>query len=176
MLHLPKIVVIGPESTGKSTLSAALAAALGTVWVEEYARRYLQDLGRAYTEDDLLHIAREQLALEDKSVPRATKALVCDTDLHVVKVWSQAKYGRCHRWILEQIAMRKYDMYLLTDIDIPWQEDPLREHPAPAERLYFYNLYKDIVQLSGLPWAAVSGNEAQRLATAMQAVDKFLNM
>lgn len=174
MTEIKKIVVIGPESTGKSTLSAALANELNTVWVPEYAREYLENLDRPYNEEDLLSIAKGQLSKEDELVEQADKLLVCDTDLHVIKVWSEAAYGRCHPWVMEQIADRNYDMYLLANIDIEWEDDPLREHPAPEEREYFYNIYKDIVQNSGLPWVDVRGTHEERLQIALTGIKQHL--
>jgi len=161
-------VVIGPESTGKSTLSEALAKELDTVWVPEYARAYIDDLKRPYTEHDLLHIAKGQLALEDNILQKANDFLVCDTDLNVIKVWSEHAFKRCHVEILEHIAQRKYDLYLLTNIDIPWTEDPQREHPDM--RGYFYNIYLDIVQNSGVKWLDISGTHYERLRAAMAGV------
>lgn len=172
-MSIKKIVVIGPESTGKSTLSDALANALGTVWVPEYAREYLLHLNRPYTKDDLLHIAKGQLQAEDELLQQAKGLLICDTDLYVIKVWSEAKYGLCDAWILEQLALRQYDLYILTDIDFEWQDDPLREHPLPHERKYFYDIYRDIVQNSGVPFVTVSGSPELRLETALEAVAKL---
>jgi NadR type nicotinamide-nucleotide adenylyltransferase len=169
-LSIKKIVVIGPESTGKSTLSEGLANSLHTVWVPEYARGYLEGLGRDYNETDLLAIAKGQLATEDEQAIKANEYLICDTDLYVVKVWSEAKYGYCHKDILEEIAQRKYDLYLLTYIDVLWTDDPLREHPEPHEREYFYKQYAEIVQNSGVPWVDVHGNEQQRLEQSLNAI------
>lgn len=166
-----KIVVIGPESTGKSTLSEALATSLQTVWVPEYARVYLEQRDGIYDEHDLLAIANGQLTAEDSALDMANKFLICDTDLYVIKVWSEHKYGRCHRWILEQIAARKYDLYLLTDIDFDWQDDPLREYPSIEMRQYFYNIYRDIVANSGAPYACISSTPGERLATALNAIN-----
>lgn len=169
-MSVKKIVVIGPESTGKSTLSEALAAELKTLWVPEYARGYLITLNRSYEQHDLLTMAKGQLDAEDTLASDANQFLICDTDLHVIKVWSEAKYGYCDKWILEQIAARKYDLYLLTDIDMAWQDDPLREHPLPEERKYFYNIYHDIVQNNPANWVGVSGTPEQRLKKAMAAI------
>lgn len=163
-------MVIGPESTGKSTLSKALAENLNTVWVQEYAREYLENKGRAYQEKDLLEMAKGQIHSEDHLIAQANKYLICDTDLYVYKVWSEHAYHQCHSWILEQIAIRHYDLYLLTDIDIPWVEDPLREHSNPYWRSYFYNQYKDIVSSSGVPWGNVNGTEDERLSTALKLI------
>lgn len=165
-----KIVVIGPESTGKSTLSAALATALDTMWNPEYAREYLDIIKRPYTEGDLLQIACRQLAREDDLLSQAKSYLICDTDLYVLKVWGESRYGRCHRKILEAIAVRPCDLYLLTYPDIAWTPDPYREHPLEADRAYFYHQYRDIVQQSGVPWADVRGNAQQRLEKALQAI------
>ncbi len=173
-MSIKKIVVIGPESTGKSTLSAALAEALQTVWVPEYAREYLEQLGRPYEEHDLLTIAKGQLQLEDELEKKADKLLICDTDLQVVKVWSEASYGRCDKQVLEMIATRKYDMYLLTYIDTIWEDDPLREHGLPEERQHFYDIYRDIVQNSGIPWADIRGNHEERIKAALQAIGTLL--
>jgi len=169
-LSIKKVVVIGPESTGKSTLSKAIASELNTVWVPEYARTYLEALHRPYEESDLLQIAKGQLASEDNLLQTAHDYLICDTDLNVIKVWSEHSYNHCTPWILEQIAARQYDLYLLTYIDVPWEEDPLREHADDTMRHYFYNLYKDIVVNSGIPWQNIKGNEQQRLETALQAI------
>ena len=171
---MKRIVVIGPESTGKSTLSQQLAAFYKTEWVPEFARAYLESLGRPYEREDLWHIAQGQLAAEDEAAARGKDFIICDTDLYVIKVWSEAKYGECDPRILEQIAVRKYHGYLLTYIDIPWEDDPLREHPLPEERLYYYNIYRDIVINSGVPWADVRGDHNQRLQTAAAAIREML--
>ncbi|KAK6027993.1 putative nicotinamide-nucleotide adenylyltransferase [Ostertagia ostertagi] len=168
-----KIVVIGPESTGKSTLCEGLARALNTLWIPEHARQYLLDLNRDYTEDDLLRIAMGQLRDEEEALKKANRYLVCDTDLYVLKVWAESRYGRCHRTILENIATRPYDLYLLTYIDINWEADPLREHGLPQERHYFYSQYRDIVINSGVPWIDIRGPHEQRLKNALHAVHKL---
>ncbi len=169
-VSVKKIVVIGPESTGKSTLSQQIAEALNTVYVPEYARNYLNDLGSPYAEEDLLAIAKEQLAGEDMLAQTADKLLICDTDLYVIKVWSEHKYQRCDRSILEEIARRSYDLYLLTGIDMPWEDDPLREYPDDLMRRYFFHIYKDIVVHSGVPWTLIEGTPPERLQQALTAI------
>ena len=171
---MKRIVVIGPESTGKSTLSEQLAAHFQTEWVREYAREYLENLGRPYERQDLLQIAEGQLRLEDGTAARGKGLIICDTDLQVIRVWSEAKYGECDPRILQMIAERKYDLYLLTYIDIPWTDDPLREHPLPSEREYFYNIYREIVMNAGIPWAEIKGDYEERLKTAVGAVERIL--
>jgi NadR type nicotinamide-nucleotide adenylyltransferase len=173
--HIKRVVIIGPESTGKSTLTRQLATHFSTSYADEYAREYLENLGRAYTQEDMLLIARKQLLLEDKTVAAAQNGIVfLDTDLHVVKVWSESKYGTCDEEILKQIAIRRYDLYILTHIDMPWQEDPLREHPGPEMREHFFNIYNDIVQESNVPFVLVNGNEDERLQAAIKAVGTMI--
>lgn len=169
-MSIKKVVVIGPESTGKSVLSQALAEVLDTAWVKEYARTYLEHLDRPYEGDDLMVIAEGQLASEDKLLPVANDVVICDTDLYVVKVWSEHSYNACPRWVLEQIAGRAYDLYLLTYIDVPWIPDPLREHGEESQRQYFYAQYKDIVMNSGVPWVEIKGTHEQRMETALAAI------
>lgn len=158
-----KIVVIGPESTGKSTLSKALAEALQSEFVPEYARDYLELQGNQYEFEDLRRIAEGQLQLEERALQRAKKWLICDTDLYVLSVWSSFKYGKVADYILQQIATRHYDAYILCDIDTPWQPDPQREHPEEKMRQFFFKWYQEIVSASGRPFLIVRGNEEQRL-------------
>lgn len=169
---IKKVAIIGPESTGKSTLSELLAKHYQTVWVPEFARTYIERLPGEYEEHDLLQIAKGQIAAEEEKLLIAQNNLLfCDTDLYVIKVWSEHKYNNCHPWILQQIATRRYDLYLLTDIDIPWQNDPQREHPEPAMRKYFYNIYLDIVIHSGVAWKNISGDYSARLSKAISEID-----
>jgi NadR type nicotinamide-nucleotide adenylyltransferase len=172
-LSIKKIAVIGPESTGKSTLSEALAKALNTVWVPEFARAYLENIKRSYEENDLLEIAKGQLKSENEMLEKANRFLICDTDLYVLKVWSEHKYNRCHRMILETIAQRHYDLYLLTDIDTQWEYDPLREHPDEAMRKYFHKQFQDLVVNSHTPFIFVSGNQEERLLKSLNAIKKL---
>lgn len=172
-MDIKKIAIIGPESTGKSTLSEALAKHLHTVWVPEYARAYLDSLHRPYMEDDLLIMAQGQVQYEDALLQQANEYLICDTELHVIKVWSEHKYKRCDNWITEQIAIRKYDLYLLTYIDTEWEADPQRENPEPEMRQYFYDIYLDIVKKSGVPWAAIRGTHEERMQIALKAINSL---
>jgi nicotinamide riboside kinase len=121
-----------------------------------------------------LEIARGQLRQEDEKARQANKLLICDTDLYVLKVWSEHKYGQADPRILEQIAGRPYDLYLLTYIDIPWEEDPQREYPDPQMREYFYRIYRDIVINAGVPWADIRGTFEEREKAAIAAVNRLI--
>jgi NadR type nicotinamide-nucleotide adenylyltransferase len=167
-----KVCIIGPECTGKTVLSGALAKHLNTVWVEEYARAYLNRLNKPYEESDLIKIAHGQLRMEDEWANEANKILVCDTNLLVIKVWSEFKYGHVDKSILQLIQERKYDLYLLTYIDIPWIADPLREHPDRREELY--NIYLREMKSQSVPFVEIKGTEQQRLDMALAAIDKHI--
>ena len=192
--QVKKIVIVGPESTGKSTLSQLLAIHYGTEWCAEYAREYLLANGTDYSYNDLLTIAKGQMALEDSSellvgkgqiksniTPLSTvnstitthhaPLLFIDTDMYVMKVWCEYVFGKCHPYIEEQIAERKYDLYLLCNIDLPWVKDELREYPDEAPRKELYGIYKNILQNQSVPWVEISGNYEERLQKAIEAVN-----
>ena len=168
---IKRIGIIGPESTGKSTLSEQLAGHFNTQWVPEFAREYLRNIEMPYEEKDLLTIAKGQKDSEEQLAKTAADYLFCDTTLIVIKVWSEHKYGRCHPWILEQIDRMKYDYFLLTSIDLPWEPDPLREHPDRRE--YFFEVYRNCLDEQALPYAVVEGNHRQRLDTAIRAIEEI---
>ncbi|MBO9636133.1 MAG: AAA family ATPase [Chitinophagaceae bacterium] len=177
---MKKIVIIGPESTGKSTLCQQLADHFGTDWVPEYAREYLLEHGTDYSYEDLLTIAKGQVALEEKYASGFStrfppgSPLFIDTDLYVMKVWCEFVFGKCHQWILDNIVTRRYDLYLLCNIDLPWVKDELREYPDLLSRQKLYHIYKDIMQNQSAPWVDISGNYEERFQRAQSAVKNLL--
>ena len=187
---LIKIAVIGPESTGKSTLCELLAQHYNTQWCPEFAREFLLTHGTDYTYDDLLYIAKGQLAMEDEYIqstvngPQSTvnspltnqhtSLLFIDTEMYVMKVWCEFVFGKCHRWVLDQIIERKYDLYLLCNTDLPWVKDELREYPDLKTRDQLYHIYKDIMINQSTPWVDISGDYDERLQKAIKAVDQLM--
>lgn len=183
MNRIKKIVVVGPESTGKSTLCEKLATHYNTIWVREYAREYLLKNGTDYSFDNLLDVAKGQLANEEKGIAEITEKLqhtsanlplFIDTEMYVMKTWCEFVFGKCHQWILNQVVERKYDLYLLANVDAPWVRDELREYPDLETRARLYHHYKDIVINQNVPWVDISGNYDERLAKAINSVDKVL--
>ena len=167
-----KIAITGPESTGKSTLSEQLATHYNTVWVPEYARTYIGNLGRDYTIDDIEAIARGQLQLEQELEAGAGTILISDTDLLVLKIWSEHAFGRCPEFIVEQLEQQNYNLYLLMGVDLPWEPDPQREHPHL--RQFFYDWYKLELQTMGVPFAEISGQQHERFNNARTHIDALL--
>lgn len=169
---MKKIVIIGPESTGKSTLSKQLAEHYATAWCPEYARAYLLENGTDYGFDDLLKIAQGQLTIEDTFIQDAENDLYfIDTDMYVMKVWCEYVFGKCHQFILDNIVERKYDLYLLCNIDLPWIKDELREYPDEQPRIELFNIYKDLLSNQSTPWKIISGTNEERLRNAVDAVE-----
>lgn len=197
MQEIKKVVVIGPESTGKSTLCQLLATHYHTSWCAEYAREYLLNNGTDYTYDDLLTIARGQLLLQDEAENKMvhgqlsmvnkdrnnsstqlpvhhSQLLFIDTDMYVMKVWCEYVFGRCHQFILDEIVQRKYDLYLLCKPDIAWVKDELREYPDERVRIELYHIYRDILINQQAPWTEVSGGYDQRLSMGVEAVERII--
>jgi NadR type nicotinamide-nucleotide adenylyltransferase len=167
-----KIVIIGPESTGKSTLCSQLAEHFKTCWCPEFAREYLKETGGKYSFHDLLNIAHGQLELEDTMLTQAKNGFYfIDTDMYVMKVWCEVVFETCHTWILKQIALRKYDLFFLCDVDLPWVRDDLREYPDLEFRKKLFKMYRDLMITQKTKWAEISGTHAQRLQTAISIID-----
>ena len=168
-----RILILGPESTGKSTLAEELAKYFGEPWVPEFAREYLEKLGRPYRFEDLAEIGKGQVFQEDQLAQKANKFLFCDTDLRVIHIWSEHKYGKTDPWVLEEIQRRTYHLILLTNTDLPWEPDPLREHPEPEMRQYFFKRYLELAEKSGFPFMIVTGNQENRLESSVKVIEKL---
>jgi NadR type nicotinamide-nucleotide adenylyltransferase len=168
---LRRILITGPESTGKSWLSQKLAQHFQTLWVPEMARTYLDQLDRPYRESDLLEIARLQRAEEERRAKQAQGWLFCDTGMLVLKIWSLHKFGRCHPWILRELEQSRYAHILLTDIDLPWEPDPQREHPHLRE--FLFDWYVRELQEQKLAYSRISGQGELRFQQALSAVNQL---
>ncbi len=166
-----KIVLTGPESSGKTTLAKQLAEHFQSNYVQEYARQYLNELGRDYQKDDLVDIAKGQLELEATLEKQTNRLLFCDTDLITIKIWSDYKYEETAPWILQQIDRKYYDLYFLCAPDIPWEPDPLRENPDDRDALF--EIYKNTLLEYNKNFVAVKGSMEERLETAIEVVNQY---
>lgn len=173
-----RVVLFGPESTGKTTLSALLASHYGTEWVPEYAREYLQDKwdreGKICEPHDLLPIAKGQMRLENQMAQKANGILICDTDLLETKVYAEAYYGGECDPALERHALgNQYDLYLLTYIDTPWVADDLRDRPDSREEMFQY--FETALIKNKRNFVTLKGDLETRLQTAIACIDKLRN-
>ncbi len=168
---MKKIAITGPECTGKTTLARALAQRLRSTWVPEYARTYLENIDRPYRQEDLLLIAQGQIKLEDKLSKSEEHLLICDTDITVIKIWQQYKYGSCYPQLLDFIKDRHYDLFILTAPDIPWVYDPQREQPDKRDELY--TLYKKELEARKVNYKEVSGTLEERVQQVIKELDKL---
>ncbi len=176
--NLVKVVLFGPESTGKTTLSELLARHYNSVWVPEFARRYLQNKWnnerKTCEHEDLIPIAIGQMNRENDLAKRADKILICDTDLLETKVYSEEYYGGFVDPDLDRAASNnKYDLYLLTYIDTPWEKDDLRDRPELREEM-FQAFEKALIKYNR-PYILLAGDVKTRLEKAIKAIDKILS-
>jgi nicotinamide riboside kinase len=161
------LCVTGAECTGKSTLAASLAEALGVPLIPEVARTYLA--GKiGYRSSDVLAIAREQLVAEEEALAHGAPLVVADTDLTVIQVWWEEKYGALDPWLTDALRARSPRRYLLTRPDLPWEPDPLRESPHDRERLHAR--YLEILTAGPFPFFEISGSGPQRFTNAFHRV------
>jgi len=167
------IVATGAESTGKTDLCRFLSEELNIPWVPELSRGYVEQLGRPYTYDDVVEIARLQLAEFESAITAGHSAVLFDTDLIITKVWLDVVYGQCPAWIPEAIRSHPATLHLLCKTDIPWVADPVRENGGPM-REKLSDIYRNELETFGLPYAIVSGDGCERRETAMKAVKKVL--
>ena len=174
---LLKIVLFGPESTGKTTLARRLAAHFGTEWVPEFSRDYLQqkwDEEQKICEiKDILPIAEGQMQLENAAAAKAKNVLICDTNLLETVVYSQVYYeGHCDPILLKQALKAHYDLYFLTYIDIPWVEDDLRDRPHQRELMFAK--FKATLDRYNQPYHILKGNYEERFDVAVKTIEELL--
>lgn len=175
--QLIKIVLYGPESTGKTTLSKQLAEHYKTLWVPEFMRAYLEEKWNLKKElvakEDLIPIAKGQLKLEEEIAHRVDKLLICDTNLLELKVYSEYYYdGYCPTEIETEAAKNNYSLYLLTYIDTPWEADVLRDRPNNRKEMF--DLFEAELKMKGFPYQVLKGDEEERFKKAVQFIDALL--
>ena len=171
-----RIVIYGPESTGKTTLASDLANHYKTSWVPEYAREYLQkkwDLTKGKCNlDDLINIALGQIKMENKMISKSRKFIFCDTNVLVTKVWSETHFrGYCSKEIKNILKSVRYDYYFLTNIDVPWVKDDLRDRPDNREEMF--NYFKKQLDINEFKYSVVSGDREERSKRAILILDKI---
>lgn len=170
--QIKKIAIVGPESTGKSTITPQLAKHYNTLWVPEYARYYCAALTEPCNLQDEINMYHGQVALEESVLAIAEKDLIfCDTTFITVKIWSNEVFGETPQVVLDALPNYIYDLYLLMDIDLPWQEDPLRDFPHKRE--HFMQVWHQELKTLNANYLVINGQE-ERLNNAISAVESFL--
>src|SRR5690606_27061422 len=168
-----KIVLVGPESTGKTTLAKFLADYFNTVWVKEYLREFsvakLENGNKLVEKSDNYTLVKNQLFLENEAVKQANKFVFCDTNFVQTMIYSELYFGESDAFFKEYIDSFKYDLYLLTGIDVEWEADGIRD--APFERENHYNYFKKRLMDINVPFIEISGNEQERKHKAVQIVN-----
>ncbi|SFS77067.1 nicotinamide-nucleotide adenylyltransferase, NadR type [Zhouia amylolytica] len=175
--NLIKVVLLGPESTGKTTLARSLATYYNTECVPEYMREYLQrkwDLEMRVCEpEDMPPIAVGQMEQENSLAEKANELLICDTNLLELKVYSEAYYNEyCDEQIEKYAIQNFYDLYLLTYVDVPWVQDDLRDKPLERDPMFLR--FKNALDKFNKPYRIIKGSRDQRFKSAIQHIDKLI--
>jgi HTH-type transcriptional repressor of NAD biosynthesis genes len=169
-----RVCVFGPESTGKSTLARDLARHFQTVYAWEYARPLLDPQGGRCTPDDIPRIVRGQVATEEALALYANRVMFCDTDVLTTTIWSDVLFGATAAWIRDLAERRMYDLYVLTDVDVPWVDDSQRFFCEPQVRTEMFERFLAALKTRGRPYEIVRGDWPTRMTTATQAVQRLL--
>lgn len=176
---MKRIVLYGPESTGKTTLAKQLAVHYNTLWVPEYMREYLEKKWetekRLISKEDLIPIAKGQVSLEKDISKKAKQLLICDTNLLELKVYSEYYYnGFCPEYIKKRALKDNYDLYLLTDVDIPWEADILRDRPNNRQEMF--RIFESELKKHHFPYRIINGQEDERFRKAVEIVDNLIKL
>lgn len=168
-------MITGPESTGKTLISAYLSEKLHCPWLPEYAREYVSKLQRKYNFDDLVHIADAQIRQKELAESHDPSFLILDTWLVITKIWFLEVFGECPKFVDDNISKHRIDLALVCNTDIPWIPDPLRENGG-ERREYLLNRYLDEIRVAGWDFMIISGTGQERYANALKAVSNRFNL
>ena len=174
-MQINRVVISGPESTGKTELACCLASCFGTVWIPEYAREYIAGLDRPYTYEDVEYIAREQVRREKEYLRKASGFLFYDTHLIVTKVWMQVVWSEYPLWIDDAIRDSHIQLYLVCDTDMEWVPDGVRENGGRMREVLL-DMYKKEISSYGIPWEVVTGHSEERTRCAISKIEKHFNI
>jgi nicotinamide riboside kinase len=164
------VVISGPECTGKTELAKNLSARLGTLWVPEYAREYIERLNRPYSYDDVEYIAKQQLEQEKIYESKVSGGLlIFDTWFIITKVWFEVVYGHCPEWIIDHIHSARIDLFLVCSTDLPWTPDPVRENGGEMREQLFKN-YCDEISSFNFKYEIIKGKGPLRTENALKAL------
>ncbi len=166
-----RIVIIGPESTGKTMLCEQLSKHYNTVYVPEYARTYFEEHDiNNYDTSDLEIIAKKQLELEAEYLLKANRFLFCDTSLITIKIWSTHKFNKVPNFITKSIKSNDYDLSLISNNDIPWIADSQRRNADLREHLFKWNKHE--LQKLNVDYKIIKGIGIERLNNTINLIEE----
>lgn len=172
-MSILKIAITGPESSGKSTLAKTLADRHQTIYAPEFAREYLTKTDGEYQLSNLVEIAKGQLKNAKRALESAQRICFFDTDMLVLKIWAEFRYGEVPDFIENAFRESDIDGYLLCSPDIPWEPDPFRESPDPKERWELFEIYRKELSSIKIPVCVISGKGENRLRKASQFIESL---
>ena len=164
------IVITGAESTGKSALTGFLAGHYKAPAIHEFARSYIEQLGRKYTYDDVELIARKQVEQLEEIKKINSRIIFVDTWLIITKIWFEEVFGYVPEWIETEIRKANIDLFLVCDIDLPWVPDPVRENGG-EKRIYLQNRYIENIRNYGFKFHIVKGENHERFLNALSILE-----
>ena len=170
---MKKIIVTGPESSGKTTLFKQLVQYYDIAGVNEYAREHIGNLNREYNYHDILEIAKVHFNNEQELCNIKQNFLLSDTDLLTLEIWCEFKYGKCHSFILDNLRNHLPNVYILCYPDIPWEFDPQRENPY--DRLELFDIYEKKINSLGVYYHIIKGNEQTRFELSKTIINNIYN-
>jgi NadR type nicotinamide-nucleotide adenylyltransferase len=171
-----KVAIVGPEASGKTALANQLAEHFNTSFAPEFAREYLLKNGLNYKKNDLIEIAKGQIKAEEDASQKSNKIVFFDTNLLVIKIWSEYKYLSCDKQILNWHKNRDYDLHLLLRPDLVYEEDPLRENPGLDQREELFEIYKYQLIKEGEPFAVIEGRGKDRFKNALNTLQSKFSL
>ena len=174
-LRKPRVVVTGPESTGKTVIVRQLSDYFKGSYVEEFARTYIEGLGRPYVFEDVVAIAREQLSKRAEMKLKTDQWVFFDTDLIVTKLWFDLVYNKCPKWLEDEVEEPFMDLYLLCYPDLPWVEDPVRENGG-ERRFFLFEKYKEELEKNGFSYYIVRGSGEERFKSAIEGIQRSFDL
>jgi len=176
---IKKIVLVGPESSGKTTMAKLISKKLNTTYIKEYGADYIDQKGLnqntknndKFSIIDINHIASGQIHLENEALKQNNKTIIYDTDLITTQIWSEIYFNKCPKWIVDESYRRTYDLYLLMDIDFEWQDEGIREFPE--KRQWHFNRIKKELDKRNLNYKLISGTIEDRLKKCLKEIKKL---
>lgn len=169
-----KVAVLGPESTGKSTLCLEISKFFNLSFVQEASRDFLTNLNRPYTFEDLDMIAERQFSMINEMELEGESLLIADTEILTIRIWSLIKYGRCSDLINNLLKQQKFHHYLLCNTDLAWIPDPLREVPDLKKRNEILELFQSELKQNDWPYSIIHGTGDARFLQARNILENLI--